>query len=52
MHVHAHHSWGGGAPHIGESVSEDSSAGNGTGTAVSTANIFRGLTIGRDGTVT
>jgi len=46
------HSWGGGAPHIGESVSEDSSAGNGTDIAVSTAKIFRGLTIGRDGTVT
>ena len=51
-HVHAHHSWGGGASHIGESVSEDWSAGNGTGTAVSTAKIFRGLTIRRDGTVT
>lgn len=46
------HSWGGGAPHICDSVSEDSSAGNGTDIAVSTAKIFRGLTIGRDGTVT
>ena len=47
-----HHSWGGGASHIGESVTEESNAGNGTDIDVSTAKIFRGYTIRRDGTVT